>query len=290
MSLRKKQRAEFYYKIDSANFAITSKQESSKLELTNLETVNVSPFHAKVIKLGLQIQMVQGYALLLLAQGNKNICFHPGLIDPGYKGDLRLICNNKTCSNQTLVPGQLKVTVVAFYYSTPLLIQPAVISAPQYDHDVGFDLLCPQYLMVFPTKTFTLKMRARCPVNSQNFVPVILGRSGFAAKGLTVKACIWKDPILEITLSNYSSETISIGENHRICQVAFIHRDHIPTPKVWAALRCFVKLGDIPFKQANVSFIDICKDVCISTNTLNHETVISQKNIRGTKGLGSSGI
>ncbi|AAX58090.1 ORF54 [Ovine gammaherpesvirus 2] len=287
-SLRRHQRLEVYYKKEESRFKVTSDQEESKLQLVNTKLVTVRPFEATVLPLGVYVRAVPGYAILLLAKGSRNVNFHTGLIDPSYCGELKLICNNLTSSHQGIAAGSLKVTIVSFTYATPILVQPSILQPPRYHDDVGYDLHLDRIIVVLPLRAFTLKVSAACPVASRNFVPIVLGRSGLASRGLTVRPLVWRNSTLKLTLFNHTSETMLLQANSRICQVVFIHSQNLPTPSFLSRLCCAEKIWDIPFRQSRVSFIDIKKDLCTSSSTLNQESVCNNR-VRGTKGLGSSG-
>lgn len=283
-----------YYKKVPSVFTVTSNQEESTLQLVNNKPVVIEPFRSSVVPLGVYLRCLPGYACMLLANTYRNVTFHPGLIDPTYMGELKLICNNRTDAYVVVPAGRLKVTVLAFTFLSPILTGPSVLSPPQYTDDAGYDLCLDQLVMVLPLKAFTFQLALTCPIQSKNFTPVVLGRSGLAAKGLSITPCKWKGDVLRLSMFNHTSETIILPEGSRLCQVVFMHNDHLPTikPRILAAFLFQHRLMDMPFCQSRVSFIDIQKDPCTSTSTLFQDSTgnsISDAT-RGSKGLGSSGI
>ncbi|AIA62091.1 orf54 [Alcelaphine gammaherpesvirus 2] len=294
LPLRRRQRLEVYYKKVPSSFTVTSTQEDSKLQLVNSKAVVIEPFKSSVVPLGVYVKSLTGYATLLLANTYKNVTFHPGLIDPNYMGELKLICNNNTDCYQVVPAGRLRVSVVAFTFCTPILMGPCVLSPPQYSGDAGYDFCLDQLVVVLPLKAFSMQFNIACPVKFQNFTPIVLGRSGLAARGLSLSPYMWKEDVLKLSVFNHTAEAIILPEGSRICQVVFMHNDHLPKPRVLAKLVCQYKLLDIPFRQSKISFIDIQKDRCTSTSTLFQDatstTAATTNAIRGNKGLGSSGV
>lgn len=291
ISLRRKQRFEFYYKLDSDKFQITSKQERSVLQLTNNHTITIDAYVVKIVNLNLRVQILDGFGLILSGVSNsEDVNMHVGLIDPGYSGHLKLICNNKTNHAVTIYPGHLKVKVVAFFYATPLIIQPSILSPPIYNKDVGFDLYAPRAFMVLPLQEYVMEIKNECPYKSKYYTPIILGRSGFASKGLMAIPMQWKGSTVKIKLFNNTSETISVAEDARICQVAFVHKSHIPGN---CLTRCFSDCQlskKLSINGAKVSFIDVKNDMCTSTTTLTKPKLNVNEIIRGENGFGSSGM
>lgn len=295
MSLRRKHRPEIYFELNGYKLVTKSRSGSSRLWLTNNTPILVKPHNPHILQLGLFVTAPQEYALFLAGKTDRPVTCHLGLIDPGFTGELKLIINNNTAYNQTVMPGELQVYLMAFSFSSPMLLDNDLLSKPRYAEDAGYDLHSPRTFMIYPLSFFTLYVPNKCPVPTKFFVPVVIGRSGMAANGVTVNAVKWDKKRLKIRMFNHTGETVAFPTGSRICQVTFVHTRHIHSS--YRQFFNYYPIGDkILFQWSDVSFIDVNRDPMQSIECLrysahrvnNCETM--GKELRNTKGLGSSGI
>nr|UTK45418.1 deoxyuridine triphosphatase [Equid gammaherpesvirus 5] len=267
MTLRK-QRQEVYYEFESRSFEQTSAPESSRVAFTNLYPILVRPYVATVIPLGLKIvRGTGGQGYILAGSSHKKVFCHTGMIDPGYRGEIKLIVLNTTQYNITLFAGELKVSLFAFYFSTPIIYESNLLQRPQYSGDAGYDLRLREDLLVFPQSCTTVTIDAQVPTTTKYFKPVVFGRSGLATQGVVIDVTKWTHRPLTVNVYNYTDNTLRYSAGTRICQVVFVHKRHFPR-----RLRNFftsVTLnGKTAFYWANVSFVNCQTDVYRSLVTL----------------------
>lgn len=295
MSLRKQQRLEVYFQYKKSNLHIISEQEDSRLCLTNTVPILIKPFLTFILPTGITILNSPGCAFLLIAKGTYKTFCHTGVIDPGFRGEIKLIIANKTQYNTTLLPKELTVSIIAFYFSTPVIVD-SFLSRPQYSNDAGFDLSLPSDLIIYPYKKTSIKLYLTCPVPTTHYKPVIFGRSGLATKGIVIDVTKWKKNSLKIDFYNFTQETAKFSRGTRVCQVVFVHKIHLPCR--YKYYLHFMQLNrNIVISWANVSFINLERDTCQS---LVHLPQINESRnmhcydnpcfIRGENGFGSSGI
>nr|WIV69256.1 dUTPase [Bovine gammaherpesvirus 4] len=274
-----------YVKTES-NFDICLPDPPHRLCLINKSQILIMPGVPNVVSLGVRIINPGTYAFLLHARGNKKVFCHIGLVDPGYKGDVRLILMNKTTRPVVIAAKQLKVSLLAFCFAVPYVLPiNCPITLPQYPLDAGLDITLPQNLSI-PPRTTAIVSISGCPHISPKFIPVILGRSGMASKGLGVKAIKWQSSPVLIKITNYSDVTHTFTAGARICQVVFMDSDHFKfTFNIWSNIK-LSHLGN--FSWSKTRFIaqgeDVDHSIIDLTNTGDGDTK------RGSMGFGSSGL
>ncbi|AAD21380.1 dUTPase [Macaca mulatta rhadinovirus 17577] len=280
------------YAFDSCKFEIIPKNNSSRIALRNKFPVVVKPGEPLVVPLGLKIIRAPQCAFFLSGAPTDEVYYHTGLIDQGYRGEIKLIVLNKTKQVVTLYRGEVNVSLIAFMYASPGPLKCPILNLPHYSLDAGFDVTSPHAMTIPPTDRtpFTLSLYYKSPQLSTPHVPLIVGRSGLATKGLTVDATKWTQSLVHLRFYNFTKEPIDIPANSRICQVVFIHEDHVPSG--WNILRSRVQLGStLQISWAKIRFTDVA--TLPKTHPLNSRHTQSQtepETARGAKGLGSSGL
>lgn len=289
MALPRNQRPEIYVKHISQRFRITSDEGASRLCLTNTVPILLRSGVPNLVSLGLKIVTPREYAFLLTAQTIKKVVCHTGLIDTGYQGELKLLIVNTKEYNATLYPHDLLVYLVAFNYHTPHVDQ-RFLTPPQYQGDAGYDLRCPGHMLWYPGETGSFTRLEPRPAQGRQYVPVILGRSGLACKGLLACPRKWKSHRFTAKLTNYSKETLELSRGDRMCQVVFMDRQHLPSRRK-LTLAHTMKIGKLRFCWANVSFMDTDTDLVENLAPLSTEPHTSHHGrTRGDAGFGSSGL
>ncbi|ARW78116.1 deoxyuridine triphosphatase [Common bottlenose dolphin gammaherpesvirus 1 strain Sarasota] len=282
------------YTYASDKLTILSKDESSRIWLTNKTPVLVRPHQPFILPLGVFVDSIPGHAILLTGKTDRPVTCHVGLIDPGYTGELKLILNNSTPFNQTLFPEELQIYVMAFMFSTPLILDNNLLSRPHYSEDAGYDLLSPFDFYVYPLTSFSILIPHPCPAPKKMFVPVVLGRSGIAISGVTVSATVWNKDQLKIRLFSHAGETQHFSKGSRICQVVFMHKRHVRS-KYCHPFDCFQLSPSLFFSWAQVSFKNLGErtaqhagihDGSPAPPSVTNET----RPVRDGNGFGSSGM
>ncbi|BBB06506.1 deoxyuridine triphosphatase [Rhinolophus gammaherpesvirus 1] len=289
MTMRK-QRPEVYYEFESTAFKLTSGLESSRVTLTNLHPILVRPFVPTVLPLGLKLlHCLNGQAFILSGQSQKKVFCHTGMIDSGYRGEIKLVVLNTTQYNITLFADELKISLVSFFYSTPLLQDNFLLSRPHYAKDAGFDLYLPEDLLIFPQSSTTLTINSSVPTTSKFFKPVIFGRSGLATEGIVLDVVKWTHNPLTLKIYNFTDNTVRYPVGTRICQVVFVHKRHFPSKL--KHFFTYVNINSkVAFYWANVSFIDAKNMIYTNLSSPScGDTVPPDGNDRGDMGFGSSG-
>ncbi|AAC95579.1 orf 54 [Ateline gammaherpesvirus 3] len=278
-----------YYKFKPQNFYITSSVGASNLHLTNHTNILVKAGQVTIVNLGMSLARETNFAFVLCGKSSKNIFCHTGLIDPGFQGEMKLIVLNKTESDIVLLENELRVSITAFVYGVPKLHDYSDLCPPRYCKDAGFDLYLPTDIKVHPGIPNKYSVNICCPAHIKSYKPILFGRSGIAAKGLTIKVTRWENQ-LQIMFYNYTTSQKSYPARTRIAQVVFMHKRHLP--RTFTRFKPTMHLSDnIKYAWARVSFQDI-NVVCpsnIRTSSTNNDTPDSQP-VRGTAGLGSSGL
>ncbi|UTM05536.1 deoxyuridine triphosphatase [Equid gammaherpesvirus 2] len=288
MTLRK-QRQEIYYEFTSSSFEITSPPESSKITLTNLYPILVRPYVPAVIPLGIRIIYGnKGQGFILAGSSQKKVFCHTGLIDPGYRGEIKLIVLNTTKYNVTLFAGELRVSLFSFFFSTPIIYDYDLLNRPQYSDDAGYDLYLQEDLMLFPQASTTVTIDSRVPTTTKFFKPVVFGRSGLATRGVVVDVVKWTHSPLTLKIYNFTDNTLRYSAGTRICQVVFVHRRHFPSKL--KHFFTYINLNSkTSFYWANVSFVNCQNDAYRSLVTLPCQED-TDRGYRGDSGFGSSGM
>lgn len=295
MSLRKQQNLEIYFQQTDSKLEVTSKQEESRICLTNRVPILVKPFSPFILPTGIHLLNSPGCAFLLISKATSKIFCHTGLIDPGFRGEIKLILCNKTQYNATIFPQELNVSIIAFYFSTPTIID-SFLNRPQYSKDAGFDLSLPHDIILYPYRKTTIKLPMVCPVTTSYYKPIIFGRSGMATKGIVINVTMWRKNFLKINFYNFTQETARFTRGVRICQVVFIHRSHLPNK--YKYFIPFIQLNkNIVLSWANVSFINLEHDICKSLVNIPQINELENMHCydnpcfeRGENGFGSSGM
>nr|QRE02534.1 hypothetical protein [Otarine gammaherpesvirus 4] len=242
-----------YYKKQGSKFTLQSIHGNWRLFLVNDSVVLLSPHRPCVLPLGVYVTLPPGYAAFIIGHAGPDITCHCGLVDPGYDGELKLIINVCSIYNVALWPGRLRVYITAFEYSTPMLLVASPLTRPRYHLDAGFDLRVPYSFTIYPHQSSTVTIRSPCPAPVRFFKPVVVGRSGLAASGVTVRVTRWRNNNLKILVYNHTENTVAFDCGARFCQVVFIHHRHLPA--VYVKCLKHMKLGDsVPFTCKNVRF------------------------------------
>ncbi|CAA45677.1 dUTPase [Saimiriine gammaherpesvirus 2] len=280
---------EIYYRFEPQTFYITSPARASNLQLINHNNILVKAGQVTIVSTGIIFPKETSFAFILYGKSAKSIFCHTGLIDPGFQGELKLIVLNKTEDDITLFENDLRVSVTAFVYGVPKLHDYSDLCPPRYSKDAGFDLYLPTDVTVKPRVPNRYSVNICCPAQLKSYKPVLFGRSGLAAKGLTIKVSRWQNQ-LQIIFYNYTKSQITYTARTRIAQVVFMHKKHLPT--TLTRLKPTMHLSEnIKYSWARVSFQDI-KTFPVQDEKLyssSKDTSDSQMS-RGDAGLGSSGL
>lgn len=279
---------EVYYYTQDSKFLITDVAGGVNLTLVNNSAILVRPHSPLKVSTGVSFAKTGGMAVLVSGSSrNKKILVHIGLIDPNFKGTVSVILFSASFYNRLLHPGDLTIYFSACYFYTPPLIDCKLLCHPQYIGDAGYDFTSPVDFMIFPHTRAKLTFPFPSPLKNGLYVPIVLGRSGQACKGLRVKPTRWEGEGLSICLKNFTSETKMFLRGERICQIMFIRKDHLK-----GCLHFFthLRLGSLFLKGARVSFVDVDEDIYKSLVTLPARTIPARSTReRGNNGFGSTG-
>ncbi len=198
-----------------------------RLTLVNKTTILLRPMKTTTVDLGLYARPPEGHGLMLWGSTSRPVTSHVGIIDPGYTGELRLILQNQRRYNSTLRPSELKIHLAAFRYATPQMEEDkGPINHPQYPGDVGLDVSLPKDLALFPHQTVSVTLTVP-PPSIPHHRPTIFGRSGLAMQGILVKPCRWRRGGVDVSLTNFSDQTVFLNKYRRFCQLVYLHKHHL---------------------------------------------------------------
>ena len=198
-----------------------------RLTLVNKTTILLRPMKTTTVDLGLYARPPEGHGLMLWGSTSRPVTSHVGIIDPGYTGELRLILQNPRRYNSTLRPSELKIHLAAFRYATPQMEEDkGPINHPQYPGDVGLDVSLPKDLALFPHQTVSVTLTVPPPFIPHHR-PTIFGRSGLAMQGILVKPCRWRRSGVDVSLTNFSDQTVFLNKYRRFCQLVYLHKHHL---------------------------------------------------------------
>nr|WIM51665.1 MAG: hypothetical protein ADFBMEEK_00031 [Peromyscus leucopus gammaherpesvirus] len=280
---------EIHYTFDSYKFKLQASSTYS-LSLKNKFPLTIKAYQPSIIPLGVKIVKSAGYAFFLWGKSQREVFIHTGLIDGGYRGELQMIIHNVTQHNITLLKNELKINLMAFQYALPRIYDQTLLSAPQYPGDAGYDISLPGHLDINPHGETTIPLNIAFPRSIKHYKPVIVGRSGMAARGIVTTPKEVLGDSHELCLQNFTDQQISFPPGTRICQIVFLHKGNIRPP---SRLSCRVVNieENFNFKPEPVTFVEVNSD----SSPPSQEGVISGPmarltNIRGEKGIGSSGI
>ncbi|UNP64468.1 deoxyuridine triphosphatase [Saguinine gammaherpesvirus 1] len=280
---------EIHYTFDSYKFKLQASSTYS-LSLKNKFPLTIKAYQPSIIPLGVKIVKSAGYAFFLWGKSPREIFIHTGLIDGCYRGELQMIIHNVTQHNITLLKNELKINLMAFQYALPRIYDQTLLSAPQYPGDAGYDISLPGHLDINPHGETTIPLNIAFPRSIKHYKPVIVGRSGMAARGIVTTPKEVLGDSHELCLQNFTDQQISFPPGTRICQIVFLHKDNLRQP---AKLSCgVVNIGDnFNFRPEHVKFVEVCTE----SNQTSQGGDISNPmtrltNIRGEKGIGSTGI
>nr|BEG23128.1 dUTPase [Macronycteris gammaherpesvirus 1] len=284
-----KQEPRVYYQLNSDLFKIASPIDSSQISLVNLHPIVIRPFVATIIPLGLKVVHCSSQqAFILVGYSEKKVFCHTGLIDPGYRGEVKMVVLSKTQYNITLFAGELKVFLFTLYFSTPVIQDISILNRPQYSLDAGYDLHLPENITLYPQSCATITLNHQIPTPSNSFKPVIFGRSGLATEGVVMLVTKWTHSPLTLKLYNYTDQTLMYPSGTRICQVVFVHKMHFPT-KLKAFFLNVKSHPKTPFFRANVYFVNIQNETLPPSAKISALDKFQVDKQRGNCGFGSSG-
>ncbi|AMA67410.1 deoxyuridine triphosphatase [Vespertilionid gammaherpesvirus 1] len=279
------QRLPVFFEFTSTLFEVLSRPENSRIILLNLHPIVVRPYIPTIIPTGIKLtHTIDKQAYILTGETTNKILCHVGMIDSGYRGEIKLIVMNTTKHSVTLLESELKVCIYAFEFVRPLLSNLDLLSSPKYPGDAGYDMYLQNDFTILPHTSATLSIDQMIQT-TENCKPFVFGRSGLATEGLILNVTEWSKNPLEITLNNYTNSTMTYKKGTRICQIVFIHNQHFPT------IRYFVTHinmnGTLPFYWTDVSFLPVSQ---ASTHQKNMEQCGAEtKRMRGECGFGSTG-
>ncbi|QDQ69261.1 deoxyuridine triphosphatase [Colobine gammaherpesvirus 1] len=285
------------YILEPFKFQLCSQLGSNRLRLVNQLPLLVRPGEPLIVPLGLHITRVPSCAFLLTMETENPLWGHVGLIDGGFKGEVKAILINKEEFPVTLHRGELIVCISAVNFTTPDLPPVPFLSRPRYALDAGFDVSATRCLYIPPrcSKPIELRLNIAAPEVHTPHVPVALGRSGLACRGLVIDICRWKISGLCLKLHNYSKHAWVVHPGDRICQIVFIDKKQLL--QGWKKFLPHIKLAPgLCFRPANVMFFEDSRNhdednddeqlLLDIPETESRETSV----IRGHRGLGSSGV
>ncbi|AGY30736.1 ORF54 [Retroperitoneal fibromatosis-associated herpesvirus] len=284
------------YVLESSRFSLASLPGTCRLKLVNQFPLVVRACQPLIVPLGLHLTRVPSCAFLLTVETENTIRGHVGLIDGGFQGELKAILVNKEEFPVTLYKGELTVYLSALNYTVPDLPPLPFLHQPRYFLDAGFDVSATHHLYIPPTVRipFELRLGASAPEIPTSHIPVALGRSGLACRGLVMDISRWKQDGLRLKFYNYSGDSWVIRPGDRICQIVFIEKKQLL--QGWKKFLRHIKLAPgICFRPANVMFYEEgptdLKQNDEESGLINTPR-IEETNpfVRGEKGLGSSGL
>lgn len=268
-----------------------------QLNIVNKTAILVRPGKAFVLPLGLYIQPPQNTGLIIYGTLPKKLIVHNGIIDSGYRGEVKAVIFNKTSFNKTIRPGEMTLTIAVFScFSDDIDITPEngkILSQPKYKFDAGRDVHLKCDMLLYPYSTFYMTMGFD-PPKSDGYKPVFFGRSGLALKGIHVTPNKWRCVYSKIAITNYSSEVIVLNRGDRFCQVVYMSKESVPSK--YETCADIVKIGQkFRFQPAHLLFlenpaIEIKEETQNTDNPNSDDQDTTSLQHRNKLGFGSSGM
>nr|QKE51717.1 ORF54 [Human gammaherpesvirus 8] len=283
------------YVFETSKFRMTSRANEARLRLTNECPILVRPHEPFIMPTGIHFTRTPSCAFILTGETDKDVFCHTGLIDGGYRGEIQVILLNKRKYPVTLYRGELNICLSAFNYVLPPLRDVSFLTPPMYANDAGFDVMVMHSMVIPPTtdQPFMIYLGVETPGPPEPHVALALGRSGLASRGIVIDVSEWGPRGLQLKFYNYSGQPWLAQPGSRICQIVFVERRHI-LKGFKKCLRHRKLAPGVRFREARVHFREDTNSVRKHTHEENavHEPNVAtaSADIRGTKGLGSSGF
>ncbi len=142
-------------------------------------------------------------------------------------GDSLALMEMEKVATALKMDSELKIHLAAFRYATPQMEEDkGPINHPQYPGDVGLDVSLPKDLALFPHQTVSVTLTVP-PPSIPHHRPTIFGRSGLAMQGILVKPCRWRQGGVDVSLTNFSDQTVFLNKYRRFCQLVYLHKHHL---------------------------------------------------------------
>lgn len=266
---------------------ILNLEDRSRLCLTNTNPILLRPGTPLALPLGIRITDCSSYGILIVGESRRQVKCHIGLVDPGYRGELKAIIVSSKALNLTLLPYELAIYIMAFHYEHPQTPLQNFLCLPQYARDIGYDVEAPGYMLFYPRGIGTFVQDSPRPKTNKDFVPVVVGRSGLASSGIIAEVRKWGHKKLKISFVNYGKESFEFNPGDRMCQIVFFHKAHFPSYFKYFS-PCMRLNKRLFFSWAPAEFTEVPSP---SPNPQQEEECKSgSEHTRGGAGFGSSGI